>query len=145
MFAPDATQILASLAASKSPFTIEGAPNVILETIKRAEDDPKKKLPRVILRIYEAYGGHATATLRIASHLTIDRACICNLLEERSSSDLELVKHEATGDNLIKLPMRGFQILTVRLSISNVAKKMWVTLLILPFEILLIFGQTSSN
>jgi len=122
MFAPDATQTLASLLASKSPFTIEGAPNVILETIKRAEDDPKKKLTRVILRIYEAYGGHATATLRIASHLTIDRAYICNLLERRSSA-LELVKHEATGDTLITLPMRGFQILTVRLGISNVAKK----------------------
>lgn len=123
MFAPDATQTLASLPASKSPFTIEGAPNVILETIKRAEDDPKKKLTRVILRIYEAYGGHATATLRIANHLMIDRANICNLLERRSSA-LELVKHEATGDTLITLPMRGFQILTVRLGISNVAKKL---------------------
>lgn len=123
LFAPDAVQSLANLSTQKSPFTIEGAPNVLLETVKRAEDDPKKKLTRVILRIYEAYGGHATATLRIASHLTVDRAYICNLLEERSSGPLELVTHEATGDTLIKLPLRGFQILTVRLAISNVAKK----------------------
>jgi len=123
MYAVDARQVITSLSASKSPFIIEGAPNVVLETIKRAEDDPKKKLTRVILRIYEAYGGHASATLRIASHLTVDKACICNLLEERSSSGLELVKDVATGDTLISLPVRGFQILTVRVNISNVVKK----------------------
>lgn len=127
LFAPDAAQSLANISTHKSPFTIEAAPNVMLETVKRAEDDPKKKLTRVILRIYEAYGGHATATLRIASHLTVDRAYICNLLEERSSGPLELTKHEATGDTLIKLRLRGFQILTVRLGISNVAKRLYVT------------------
>ena len=126
LFAPDAVQSLANLSTHKSPFTIEGAPNVMLETVKRAEDDPKKKLTRVILRIYEAYGGHATATLRIASHLTIERAYICNLLEERSSGPLDLVRDDSTGDSLVKLPMRGFQILTVRLAISNVAKRSYV-------------------
>lgn len=104
----------------KSPFSIEGASNVVLETIKRAEDDPKKSLTRVVLRIFEAYGGHASATLRIASHIKIDRAYICNLLEEKVSG-LDLVTEEATGDTRISLRLRGFQILTVRLTIANVA------------------------
>lgn len=114
---------LATHVAHKSPFSIEGAPNVVLETIKRAEDDPKKKLTRVVLRIFEAYGGHATATLRVASQLSVDRAYTTNLLEERVAN-LELVKQAATGDTLITLPMRGFQILSVCLSVS--ANKTWV-------------------
>lgn len=39
-------------------FTIENAPNVILDTIKLAEDSND-----VIIRLYEAYGGHAKARL----------------------------------------------------------------------------------
>jgi alpha-mannosidase len=48
-----------------------GSPNIILETIKRGEDDddvtstPTKKRDsrNVILRIYEAYGGKGTAKI----------------------------------------------------------------------------------
>lgn len=46
-----------------------GSPNVILETIKRGEDDDdvtstpikKRDARNLILRIYEAYGGKGTA------------------------------------------------------------------------------------
>jgi alpha-mannosidase len=110
-----------SLGSHKSPFWIEGAPNVILETVKRAEDDPRKKLTRVVLRIYEAYGGHARATLRIAKHLAISKAYICNLLEEKTS-ELDLEMDGASGDTFVTLDLRGFQILTVRLTISKVNK-----------------------
>ncbi|KAG8760256.1 Glycoside hydrolase, 38 vacuolar alpha mannosidase [Serendipita sp. 396] len=120
MLAPESgLRHLAINTTNKSPFSIEEAPNVILETVKRAEDDPHKKLTRVVLRIFEAYGGHASATLRVASHLTVDRAYICNLLEEKISG-LELTTHEATGDTLIKLSLHAFQILTVRLTITSV-------------------------
>lgn len=37
---------------------IEDAPNVVLDTMKRAEDSND-----IIVRIYEAYGGHAKARL----------------------------------------------------------------------------------
>jgi alpha-mannosidase len=48
-----------------------GSPNVILETIKRGEDDDdvtstpirKRDSRNVILRIYEAYGGKGTAKI----------------------------------------------------------------------------------
>ena len=62
-------------STNRLPFRLEGVYDVILETIKRAEDDidlPKKKKrigSIVILRLYEAYGGHTTARLRIANLL----------------------------------------------------------------------------
>lgn len=42
--------------SSVPQFRIEGAPNVVLDTIKKAEDTDD-----LIVRLYEAYGGHATA------------------------------------------------------------------------------------
>jgi alpha-mannosidase len=48
----------AALSDPISHFRVEGASNVVLDTVKRAEDSDD-----VILRLYEAYGGHATARL----------------------------------------------------------------------------------
>ena len=50
--------------------TVEGGTNVILETIKRGDDDVysasgKSKDPTIILRLYEAYGGHAKTQIRM--------------------------------------------------------------------------------
>lgn len=39
-------------------FKIDNAPNVVLDTIKKAEDSND-----IIIRIFEAYGGHARARL----------------------------------------------------------------------------------
>ena len=53
--------------ASSSPFRVTGAPNVVLETVKRGEDDMFEMdgNQTVILRLFEQYGGHAKATLRM--------------------------------------------------------------------------------
>ena len=115
--------------AHKSPFRLEGAHNVILETIKRAEDDidlPKKKKQigsTVILRLYEAYGGHATARLRIASHLEVKKAWIANLLENAIT---HLVLEKEADDTIIQLSLRGFELLTVKLVISSVGHESYV-------------------
>ena len=109
--------------AHKSPFILEGGRNVILETIKRAEDDidiPKKKKrtgSTVILRLYEAYGGHATARLRIASHLEVKKAWIANLLEDDIT---RLALEKEAEDTVIPLSLRGFELLTIKLVISSV-------------------------
>lgn len=47
---------------------LEGDRNIILETIKRGEDDDHNdtkgsNLKTIVLRIYEAYGGHGRATI----------------------------------------------------------------------------------
>lgn len=53
----------------KTLFNVSGAPNVILETVKRGDDDDfstnSKKERTVILRLYEAFGGHAQASLNV--------------------------------------------------------------------------------
>jgi alpha-mannosidase len=56
---------------------ISGSPNVILDTIKRGEDDhdvtstpiKKRDARNVVLRVYEAYGGKGKAT--ISTYLTL--------------------------------------------------------------------------
>ncbi|KAJ7889028.1 galactose mutarotase-like domain-containing protein [Mycena leptocephala] len=57
-----------TLKTGHSPFDIEGAPDVFLETVKRREDDSFKSGGKttVVLRLYEAFGGHAQAQLHIA-------------------------------------------------------------------------------
>lgn len=43
---------------TKSQFRVENAPNVVLDTVKKAENSND-----VIVRLFEAYGGHARARL----------------------------------------------------------------------------------
>ncbi|KAI8339784.1 galactose mutarotase-like domain-containing protein [Choanephora cucurbitarum] len=68
-------QKTAELAQCLPQFRIENAPNVVLDTIKKAEDSND-----VIIRIYEAYGGHARA--RLYSSRIIRQAFKCNILED---------------------------------------------------------------
>lgn len=56
-------------------FHIEGAPNVVLDTIKKAEDSND-----VILRLYECYGGHARA--KLMSSRIVSKIVKCNILED---------------------------------------------------------------
>jgi alpha-mannosidase len=53
----------------KALFSVAGAPNVILETVKRGDDDDfnlnSKGGQTVVLRLYEAFGGHARASLNV--------------------------------------------------------------------------------
>jgi alpha-mannosidase len=126
-FAPEDGSQEGSPLTHKSPFRLEGAHNVILETIKRAEDDidlPKKKKrtgSTVILRLYEAYGGHAAARLRIASHLEVKKAWIANLLE----NDIRrLTLEKEAEDTVIALDLRGFELLTIKLVVSSVGHEL---------------------
>lgn len=69
-YSPDGNNVLPdplAMTAHHGLFAVENAPNVILETVKRSDDDEFKKgsEQHVILRLYEAYGGHAQAKLRM--------------------------------------------------------------------------------
>ncbi len=53
---------------AKAPsFALEGAPNVMLETIKRGEDDDfvKGGKETIVIRMFEQLGGHAKVKLRM--------------------------------------------------------------------------------
>ncbi|CAJ0633965.1 420_t:CDS:10 [Entrophospora sp. SA101] len=80
---------------SKSYFSIENAPNVILDTVKRAEDSNE-----IVLRLYEAYGGHAKAKLK--------SLCLTNILEEKQ----EAIDYNVKDGSIIKF--KPFQIITLK-------------------------------
>lgn len=134
-----------SLSGSSSIFSIRGAPSVILETVKRGEDDDdsqaQSKAPKtVILRIYESLGGHARATLRVAGSLGVSKAFEANLLEDELSElqvtslsrpgvDSDLDSDESMNytsedqkrrDVGIPLQFHGFEVKTVKLVLGNV-------------------------
>jgi alpha-mannosidase len=75
-------------------------PNLVLDTIKRAEDSDA-----LVLRLYEAHGARGTARVRLSQ--SIESAILTNLLED----DGEPLTVEA-GE--IVVPYRPHQILTVK-------------------------------
>lgn len=101
------------------PFWLEGTPNVFLETIKRGEDDfdPKASGTTVILRMYEAYGGHGSVKLRLGRHLPVKRAYVTNILED-TKGELGLMR-TTDGSSTLKLEFRGFEVKTVKLVLET--------------------------
>ncbi|KAJ1651151.1 Glycoside hydrolase, 38 vacuolar alpha mannosidase [Dispira simplex] len=90
-------------------FRWEGASNVILETVKKAEDDDA-----VIVRLYEAYGGQGRGTLMTLHK--VKRAHRCNLLEDNQES---LDWNGEIGG--ISLRLSPFQILTVKIYLHGLS------------------------
>ncbi|KAI4519924.1 glycoside hydrolase family 38 protein [Schizophyllum commune Loenen D] len=116
---------LSALKSAASPFVVEQAPNVFLETVKRGEDDAFKDFAKgpttIILRLYEAFGGHASAVLRIADALPVSAAFETNALEEevhKESRRLDFVRGGKGGLEL-KLSFRGFEFKTVKLVLEG--------------------------
>lgn len=121
------------MSSLKSPFTVHGARNVFLETIKRGEDDSFSSTDfdwasestkfTLILRLYEAFGGHARAQLKIANHIPISRAFVTNLLEDEGE-ELNLLRTNDSGGEaaLVTLDFRGFEVKTVKLVVGHHAR-----------------------
>jgi len=74
----------------------------------------------VVLRLYEASGGHAKAHVKIASHIKVVKATITNLLEEDIET-LEILRsaHDEEKETKLGLRFRGFQVITVKLILEN--------------------------
>ncbi|CAG8553501.1 2475_t:CDS:10 [Acaulospora morrowiae] len=85
----------------RSYFSVENAPNVILDTVKRAEDSDE-----IILRLYEAYGGHATARLR--SSLSVESIFETNIMEDEQNP----IEYDILGGAKIKF--KPFQLITLK-------------------------------
>ncbi|TFK19473.1 alpha-mannosidase [Coprinopsis marcescibilis] len=123
------------LSTHRPPFHITGARNVFLETVKRGEYDSfeapvnpedESTTTTLILRLYEAYGGHASAELQIASDLPVVAAYSTNLLEDIQDAALLQISHSVDNNNLnstfsksIKLDFRGFEIKTIKLVLGT--------------------------
>jgi alpha-mannosidase len=74
-------------------------PNLVLDTIKRAEASDA-----LVLRLYEAHGGRGVAHVRLAR--PIERASTANALEEEDEP-------VAIDDGALVLPYRPHEVLTV--------------------------------
>ncbi|KAJ3513202.1 hypothetical protein NMY22_g15114 [Coprinellus aureogranulatus] len=136
----------ANAVTHHAPFAIEGSRNVFLETVKRGEDDSfhdavnlediedftshKKGKSNLVLRLYEAYGGHGTVALKVSRHVPVVKAFITNLLEDHEEElDIEKIREQDKssltisdyeGGARITLKFRGFEVKTVKLVLGKV-------------------------
>ncbi|KAI6046633.1 glycoside hydrolase family 38 protein [Pisolithus marmoratus] len=104
------------------PFSLHGASNVFLETVKRGEDDDfesRTAEKTVILRLYEAFGGHGRTELRIAHNIHVVAAYVTNLLED-TKAELALSRDvHGDGASTLDLEFRGFEVKTVKLVLAS--------------------------
>ncbi|PGH18153.1 hypothetical protein AJ80_04540 [Polytolypa hystricis UAMH7299] len=99
--------------------SLRGDPSLILDVIKRGEDDEdvsrgelKKRSGRsVILRIYESLGGKSRGT--IETKLPIKKVWKCNVLED----DLEGLSIKGQTTAKIDIELRPFEVATYRLQL----------------------------
>jgi alpha-mannosidase len=110
------------------PFVLFGRdPSVVLETIKRGDlDVDGKDGPRtLVLRLYEAFGGHASVGLLInvpgvvaayETNLLEDDAGLEALALEREGGQQQSASGEAVS---IRLAFRGFEVKTIKLVLAK--------------------------
>ncbi|KAI9804023.1 MAG: Glycoside hydrolase, 38 vacuolar alpha mannosidase [Piccolia ochrophora] len=103
-----------------SAIRLTGSPALILDTVKRGEDDedvsrgqlPKRSGRSVVLRIYESLGGKARGT--VETSLPVRKAWWCSLLED----DWEAVEVlDKEGGKEVRVELRGFEVKTLRLQL----------------------------
>jgi alpha-mannosidase len=103
------------------PVTLTGHESLILDTIKRGEDDedvsrgllPARKGRSVVLRIYESIGSRSRGVVQPAPEIRMKRVFKSNILED----DCEEVSVEKNGTFSIEL--RPFEVATFRLELHS--------------------------
>ncbi|CAG7967895.1 unnamed protein product [Penicillium salamii] len=111
---------LASNAIFKA-LAVKGAPSLVLDVIKRGEDDadvshdgvPTRPGKSVILRVYESLGGKARGSIETA--LPVKKAFKCNILEDDEHPGLDI--ESTDGGSVIKIELRAFEVATFRLQL----------------------------
>jgi alpha-mannosidase len=113
--------------APRPPFVVFGRDDsVVLETIKRGDlDSDGANGPRtIVLRLYEAYGGHATVGLQI-NVPGVTAAYLTNLLEDDAGAEALVLERttgewgEQAGELSLRLAFRGFEAKTVKLVLAK--------------------------
>ena len=113
---PDPSSLDGLMSAFK--FTYDSSPSLIVDTVKRGEDDedvsngdmPAKKGRHVILRVYDSLGGRSRGTISMGA-VKVDKAWKCNLLED----ELEEVK---VGKDGLEVELRAFEVASFKLRIG---------------------------
>ena len=110
-----------------SAFKILGADNLILDTVKRGEDDedvsrgelPIKKGHSVILRVYDAMGGKSKAVLTWGD-VKVKRVVKTNALEdEEADLSADMVGVQGGEGKGVKIEVRAFEVATYKLLLED--------------------------
>jgi alpha-mannosidase len=107
---------LSSGKSSLDDISLSGDPSIILDSIKRGEDDEdvslstlkKRTGQSIILRVFESLGGQASGTIK--AKFQVKRAWKCNLLED----DQEPLHFQGRE---LQFTLRAFEIATFRLQL----------------------------
>ncbi|KAI9813104.1 MAG: Glycoside hydrolase, 38 vacuolar alpha mannosidase [Pycnora praestabilis] len=99
-----------------SAISLHGSPALILDTIKRGEDDEdvsrgefsKRSGKSIILRIYESLGGKARGTIK--TRFPVKKVWKCNILED-DGEEMEL------DDGEVEVELRPYEVATFRLQL----------------------------
>ena len=128
------------MAASKVKHILEsiqisGTPNVILDIVKRGEDDEdvtstpigKPGSRNVILRLYEAYGGKGISKISTCNHLLqwtdrrflpVRKAFRTNILEDEGDEIEVVISHKEGKETAnMEVIVRPFEVVTLRLEV----------------------------
>ncbi|KAF4176556.1 hypothetical protein CNMCM8927_000730 [Aspergillus lentulus] len=108
--------ILGPGPASLDDITLTGNESLILDAVKRGEDDEdvsladseRRKGQSIILRVFESLGGHASGTIKTT--LPVVNVWKCNILED-DEEPLEI------QDGNISIALRAFEVATFRLQL----------------------------
>ena len=106
--------VLAEL--STSPIRLTGNPSLVLDTVKRGEDDedvsrgelPKRKSRNVICRVYDSLGARSKGT--IETTWDVKKVFKCNVLED----DLDEIEIKGGKFNIV---LRPFEVASYRLEL----------------------------
>ncbi|KAJ3983926.1 glycosyl hydrolases family 38 N-terminal domain-containing protein [Lentinula detonsa] len=126
-YLPGDKDAIAASSMNHPSFAIHGAPNVILETIKRGENDDfnesfeSESSTTVIARLYEAFGGHAHAIVVIGNHFSgrVARAVTTNLLEDEDEEEEVQIMNDNDLGVVLKLNFRGFEVKTLKITLQD--------------------------
>jgi alpha-mannosidase len=98
---------LTGAVAAVAPLVTVDEDAVVVSAVKLADD----RGGDLVVRLYEANGGRAHATVSVADGFVVDRAVLTDLLE-RPLVDAEALSAE---DGTVSLDLRPFQLVTLRI------------------------------
>ncbi|KAK3054427.1 Glycoside hydrolase, 38 vacuolar alpha mannosidase [Extremus antarcticus] len=99
-------------------FTSDSSPSLIVDTVKRGEDDedasngdmPAKKGKHIILRVYDSLGGLSRGTISMGG-VKVTKAWKCNLLEDE-------LEELSIGKEGLEVELRAFEVASYKLRLG---------------------------
>ncbi|KAI9374766.1 glycosyl hydrolases family 38 N-terminal domain-containing protein [Aspergillus egyptiacus] len=121
---------MSSVNAVLSSISLSGSEGLILDTVKRGEDDidiegdedialpgRRRDGKSIILRIYDSLGGRSRGVLNFGERLDVKRVVRCNVLEDDERDGELEVKVKNEGGKKVDIELRAFEVATFRVEV----------------------------